>query len=262
MPKNSQAMLPLLDILRTETDAEHRLSAPALLQRLAGRGIRTERRSIYRAVDLLQKQGLPVEKTTTGYYYARAAADAEALFALAAAVQAAGFLSDARKLTLFQAMPKSDKMELIVQKAVELGAAEIVPVLTERCVSRPDEKSLEKKRQRWQKIALEAAKQSGRGTIPTIGEALSFKGCIERMKLSDRSFMCYEKGGESLSAENLSGAKSIGLLIGSEGGFEQREADFAAENGIILTGLGKRILRCETAPIAAISIIMSLTGNM
>lgn len=166
------------------------------------------------------------------------------------------------KLTLFQAMPKSDKMELIVQKAVELGAAEIVPVLTERCVSRPDEKSLEKKRQRWQKIALEAAKQSGRGTIPTIGEALSFKGCIERMKLSDRSFMCYEKGGESLSAEILSGAKSIGLLIGSEGGFEQREADFAAENGIILTGLGKRILRCETAPIAAISIIMSLTGNM
>ncbi len=104
MPKNSQAMLPLLDILRTETDAEHRLSAPALLQRLAGRGIRTERRSIYRAVDLLQKQGQPVEKTTTGYYYARAAADEDDLFALAAAVQAAGFLSDARKLALFQAL--------------------------------------------------------------------------------------------------------------------------------------------------------------
>lgn len=166
------------------------------------------------------------------------------------------------RLVLFQAMPKSDKMDMIVQKAVELGVSEIFPVLTERCVSRPDEKSLAKKRQRWQKIALEAAKQSGRGAVPNIGEALSFNDSTERMKALEASFMCYEKGGITLSHDHVSGKHSIGLLIGSEGGFEQSEADHAAQNGIILTGLGKRILRCETAPIAAISIIMSLTGNM
>lgn len=165
------------------------------------------------------------------------------------------------RLTLFQAMPKSDKMDLIVQKAVELGAFRICPVLTERCVSRPDSKSFEKKRQRWQKIALEAAKQSGRGIIPEIGNMLSFKECVTQMQ-NTHAFMCYEKGGKSLSSDALSNADEISLLIGSEGGFEQSEADFAAENGITLAGLGSRILRCETAPIAAISIIMSITGNM
>ena len=165
------------------------------------------------------------------------------------------------RLTLFQAMPKSDKMDLIVQKAVELGAFRICPVLTERCVSRPDSKSFEKKRQRWQKIALEAAKQSGRGIIPEIGNMLSFKECVAQMQHT-HAFMCYEKGGKSLSSDALSNADEISLLIGSEGGFEQSEADFAAENGITLAGLGSRILRCETAPIAAISIIMSITGNM
>lgn len=165
-------------------------------------------------------------------------------------------------ITLFQAIPKSDKMEFIIQKSVELGVTKICPVLTERCVSRPDLKSFNKKKARWEKIALEAAKQSGRGIIPEILDILSFDECIGEMKKLDRSFMCYEKGGKKLTSNLLCDATQIGLLIGSEGGFEQSEADKAEGNSIILTGLGKRILRCETAPIAAVSIIMSLTGNM
>ncbi len=166
------------------------------------------------------------------------------------------------KLTLFQAMPKSDKMDLIVQKSAELGAVKIVPVITSRCVARPDKKSFEKKCARWRKIALEASKQSGRGIVPEIGNPIDFEECIETAKQMDRAFLCYEKGGESFSKETLSGAESIGLIIGSEGGFEQSEAEYAVEKGIRLAGLGRRILRCETAPIASISIIMSLTGNM
>ncbi len=165
-------------------------------------------------------------------------------------------------LRLFQAIPKSDKMELIIQKAVELGADEITPVLTERCVSRPDDKSFKKKKVRWEKIALEAAKQSGRGIIPKISDILSFEECVLELQKLDCAFMCYEKGGERLTADRLKNASNVGILIGSEGGFEQAEADFAFENNITLIGLGNRILRCETAPIATISIIMSLTDNM
>lgn len=97
------------------------------------------------------------------------------------------------QLHLFQALPKSDKMDLIIQKAVELGVYRIYPVLTERCVSRPDRKSSERKRQRWQKIALEAAKQCGRGIIPQIAEIITFDECITRLAELDVSLMCYEK---------------------------------------------------------------------
>ena len=166
------------------------------------------------------------------------------------------------KLTLFQAMPKSDKLELIVQKAVELGACEICTVMTSRCVSRPDKKAFEKKLKRLQKIALEAAKQSGRGIIPKVSGILDLKRCIERMASMEHGFVCYEKGGISFSQEELQASQSIGLLIGSEGGFEQDEIELCKAWGVTPVGLGPRILRCETAPIAAISIIMQLTGNM
>ncbi|MGN1113508.1 MAG: RsmE family RNA methyltransferase [Oscillospiraceae bacterium] len=166
------------------------------------------------------------------------------------------------KLTLFQAMPKSDKLEFIVQKAVELGAYKIVPIMTARCISRPDKKSFAKKRERLQKIALSAAKQCGRGIVPEIAEISDIDDCIAQIKEMDLGLMCYEKGGKSFGDAGLKPHKNIGLIIGSEGGFEKTEAERFISSGITPIGLGDRILRCETAPLAAISIIMHLTGNM
>lgn len=166
------------------------------------------------------------------------------------------------QLTLFQAVPKLDKLEFIVQKATELGAMRIVPVLTERCVSRPDAKSFAKKRERLQKIARQASMQSGRGIIPEVSDIISFESATEKMTNCDLSLMFYEMGGQSLSDIKMDGVKTISILIGSEGGFEEKEARLCCDKGIIPVGLGNRILRCETAPIAAISIIMHLTGNM
>lgn len=166
------------------------------------------------------------------------------------------------ELTLYQACPKSDKLELIVQKAVELGASRVVPVLTSRCVSRPDEKSFRKKRERLNKIALEAAKQCGRSIIPEVGEMMSFEDCAKALGAHELGLMCYEKGGVPLRGIVPEDAKDIGLFIGSEGGFEEAEVRKCEENGAKIISLGSRILRCETAPLAAISVIMSLTGNI
>lgn len=169
-------------------------------------------------------------------------------------------------VVLYQALPKSDKMDLIVQKAVELGVYKIVPVITARCVSRPAKSGYEKRVERYNKIALEAAKQSGRGYVPGVTNFISFDECIAELKECDESFMCYEKGGVSLSKTGLSnaaeGIKTIGLFIGCEGGFETHEAESCGLAGVTVVSLGPRILRCETAPLAALSVIMSLTGNM
>lgn len=169
-------------------------------------------------------------------------------------------------VVLYQALPKSDKMDLIVQKAVELGVYKIVPVITARCVSRPAKSGYEKRVERYNKIALEAAKQSGRGYVPEVTNFISFDECIAELKECDESFMCYEKGGVSLSKTGLSnaaeGIKTIGLFIGCEGGFETHEAESCGLAGVTVVSLGPRILRCETAPLAALSVIMSLTGNM
>lgn len=169
-------------------------------------------------------------------------------------------------VVLYQALPKSDKMDLIVQKAVELGVYKIVPVITARCVSRPAKSGYEKRVERYNKIALEAAKQSGRGYVPEVTNFISFDECIAELQECDESFMCYEKGGVSLSKTGLSdaaeGVKTIGLFIGCEGGFETHEAESCGLAGVTVVSLGPRILRCETAPLAALSVIMSLTGNM
>ncbi|WP_298485745.1 16S rRNA (uracil(1498)-N(3))-methyltransferase [uncultured Ruminococcus sp.] len=169
-------------------------------------------------------------------------------------------------VVLYQALPKSDKMDLIVQKAVELGVYKIVPVITARCVSRPAKSGYEKRVERYNKIALEAAKQSGRGYVPEVTNFISFDECIAELKECDESFMCYEKGGVSLSKTGISdaaeGVKTIGLFIGCEGGFETHEAESCGLAGVTVVSLGPRILRCETAPLAALSVIMSLTGNM
>lgn len=166
------------------------------------------------------------------------------------------------RLTLYQAMPKLDKLETIIQKSVELGACKIVPVLTSRCVSRPDEKSFLKKLDRYEKISLEAAKQSGRGIVPEICGIITFENAVLEMSKSDISLICYEKGGEKLKDIGLECKKNISIMIGSEGGFDSSEIEFAKAHGIIPIWLGNRILRCETAPLAAISIIMNLTGNI
>lgn len=166
------------------------------------------------------------------------------------------------ELTLYQAVPKLDKLELIIQKAVELGACKVVPVLTRRCISRPTEKDFLKKLPRYQKIALAAAKQSGRGIVPEIAPMISYSVALEEMKNSDCSLMLYEQGGVRFSEVNFENVRTVSLLIGSEGGFDENEAAQADAAGIRRIWLGERILRCETAPLAAISITMFLTGNL
>lgn len=165
------------------------------------------------------------------------------------------------EITLYQALPKGDKMEYIVQKCVELGVSCIIPVISARCISRPDEKSLGKKQQRWQKIAKEAAQQSRRGIIPEIGKAVSFKQAVQICSNNEQNIIFYELGGESVKKLINKKPKSIGIFIGSEGGFEESEVELAKQNGIKTATLGKRILRAETAPLAALSIIMFETGN-
>lgn len=168
-------------------------------------------------------------------------------------------------LRLFQAMPKSDKMEFIVQKAVECGAAEIIPFFSKRCVSRPDEKQIIKKIERYRRIALEAAKQCGRGVVPAVGEAVEFSRLAKpgADPDSDRTRILFYECAEVPVSKAVSVFKqNVDIVIGSEGGFEEYEANALVEAGFTAVSLGKRILRCETAPIAAISVLMNLTGNM
>ena len=168
------------------------------------------------------------------------------------------------EVTLFQAVPKLDKLEYIIQKSVELGVSRIVPVLTRRCVSRPDEKDFtNKKLPRLNKIAEGAAKQSGRGIIPEVTSMVSLKEALEMMKQLDRNILLYEEeGGVPFGDVELDGARTVGLFIGSEGGFDKEEAEAAVNIGAAQVWLGKRILRCETAPITVLSILMFLTNNM
>lgn len=162
------------------------------------------------------------------------------------------------KITLYQALPKGDKMDFIIQKAVELGVYKIVPTITNRCVSRPDKKSIDKKIDRWQKIALESAKQSGRGIIPQIMPVLDLKNIDKNLINHDCNLLFYESGGDRI--ENLlpNHVQNISIFIGPEGGFEDFEVQFLKESGAKTATLGKRILRTETAPIAALSIISYL----
>ncbi len=164
---------------------------------------------------------------------------------------------------LFQCCPKSDKMEFIVQKAAELGASEVIPVLSKRCVSRPDPKSAAKKQERYQKIADEASKQCGRGRILKVQPMITFEQAVKAFEKNNTGILFYECGGQSIN-EIMNGKNKgvVDIFIGSEGGFEACEAELAQSCGISLATLGKRILRCETAPVAAISVLMNITGNM
>ncbi len=166
------------------------------------------------------------------------------------------------KITLFQALPKSGKMSTIVQKAVELGVYKIVPVVTARCVARPDSRSMARKNDRWNKVALAAAKQCGRGVIPEVTDMVMFDEALAQAAALDRCLFCYEGGGDSLLTADLKDAETIGIFIGAEGGFEESEYEAALKAGASSITLGRRILRCETAPLAAIAGVMLVTGNM
>lgn len=149
---------------------------------------------------------------------------------------------------LYQALPKGDKMDYIVQKAVELGVYNIIPFISERCVSRPDTESCNKKVIRWQRIAKEAAIQCGRGIVPQVSKVVSYDTAISEAICGELAFFCYE-GDNTVKIGNVIGGNhnDIRFIIGPEGGFSISEVDTAHNNGMIITGLGKRILRSETA---------------
>lgn len=165
------------------------------------------------------------------------------------------------RVTIYQGVPKSSKMEDIIQKCVELGVYEIVPTLTKRCVSRPDDKAAGKKNQRYQKIALEAAQQSGRGIVPKIENMKTLRQAIAEDE-SDVKIVFYEGGGEKLADIVKLDTESVSVFIGPEGGFEQEEVEQIEASGGVRATLGKRILRTQTAPVAALTAIMLLTGNL
>ncbi|HJB15039.1 MAG TPA: 16S rRNA (uracil(1498)-N(3))-methyltransferase [Candidatus Blautia excrementipullorum] len=164
------------------------------------------------------------------------------------------------RIYLFQGLPKADKMELIIQKAVELGAYEIIPVETKRCVVRLDEKKAEKKKARWQQIAESAAKQSKRMLVPGIHSVMSYKQALDYAEKLDVLLIPYElASGMADTKEILKKIKkgqSIGIFIGPEGGFEEEEVEAAVSGGASPITLGRRILRTETAGLAILSVLM------
>lgn len=172
------------------------------------------------------------------------------------------------EVTLYQALVKGDKFDSVVQKAVELGVSRIVPVLSERCVSRPDARSFEKKRERWQKIARAAAMQCARAAVPEIAELVDFDACIAELSQADCGFVCYEAEPHIpmkqifMEASEEKKPKTYRFFIGPEGGLSYEEAQKAERAGVALASLGKRILRTETAPLCVISSIMFFSDNL
>ena len=165
-------------------------------------------------------------------------------------------------VSVYVAFPKADKLEHVIQKATELGAREIIAFPSSRCVSRPDEKSLKKKLERWQKIALSAAQQSGRGRIPQVLVLNSFSAALSRAAQSDRALLFYENEDAYTLKMALEGSyRTVSLMVGPEGGLEDAEVSQAQEAGLKICTLGKRILRCETAPLCALSAVMYDAGE-
>jgi 16S rRNA (uracil1498-N3)-methyltransferase len=170
------------------------------------------------------------------------------------------------KIYLFQGLPKSDKMELIIQKAVELGVYEVIPVVTKRAVVKLDAKKADKKVSRWNEIAKSAAKQSGRGLVPEVASVVDYKTALKHAKELDVVLIPYELA-EGMEAtrkviEAIRPGQSIGIFIGPEGGFEKEEVLLALEEGAKEITLGKRILRTETAGLTTLSILMYHLENV
>ena len=164
-------------------------------------------------------------------------------------------------VTLYMGLPKGDKMEFIIQKAVELGVTAIVPVVTARSIVRLDGKDAAKKQQRWQKIADEAAGQSGRGILPRVEMPISWKQALPRLA-AETTLLCYEGGGQPIGRLVTPADTALSLVVGPEGGFDPAEVEAVTDAGGRIATLGRRILRCETAPIAALAVLMEKSGNM
>lgn len=166
------------------------------------------------------------------------------------------------RITLFQCLPKGQKMEQILQKSVELGVAAVVPVLSERCVSRPERAEFAKKAERYEAVIREAAMQSGRGVLPVLHPLLSFPEAVERLAALSCGLVLYEAQSGSGFSPLLARAAEIGLLVGPEGGLAPEEVLLAQAGGIEIVGLGPRILRTETCGPAAIAVLQYITGNL
>ncbi len=175
------------------------------------------------------------------------------------------------EVILYQGIPKGAKMDLIIQKTTELGITDIIPVEMERTIVQFDnDKDKSKKVERWQKIALEAAKQSKRGIVPTIHMPITFKAAVEHSKGNQLNIMPYEneedvgfKGIiESLTYDEKSSIKNVGIWIGPEGGFDETEVLKAVESKIHPITLGPRILRTETAGFTILSLVMYELGDL
>ena len=167
------------------------------------------------------------------------------------------------KTTLLCGLPKGDRVDYIIQKGVEAGAYEILFFNCERCVARPE--NPEKKLERWQRIAEEAAKQSGRGIIPQVGWAGDFAQALDAAVKKDLGLFMYETGErEALNAvlEENKTVATAAIITGPEGGFAEFEAKLAKVCGLHVCSMGERILRCETAPIVALTALMYATGNL
>lgn len=164
------------------------------------------------------------------------------------------------KVYLFQALPKADKMELIVQKAVELGVYQIIPVAAKRCVTKLDERKAGTKIARWQSIAEAASKQCRRGIVPRVTEVLSFSQAVKKATDMDVRLIPYEmaEGMEKTRKviDGLRSGQTIAVFIGPEGGFEKEEVQEALDGGLEPVTLGRRILRTETAGMTVLSWIM------
>lgn len=164
---------------------------------------------------------------------------------------------------VYMAFAKSDKFEHVIQKATELGASELVCFPSARCVSRPDEKSLKNKLERWQKIAASAAEQSRRGRIPRVLALSSFSEALRRAAQAELA-VCFYENEETLAFRAAIAEKpfkTAAILTGPEGGFEESEIAQAAAAGLKICTLGRRILRCETAPLCALSALMYASGE-
>lgn len=163
-----------------------------------------------------------------------------------------------KKISLFQALVKNDKMDTVIQKAVELGVSDIYPVAARRSVVHLDSEGEKKKVERWNKIALEASKQCGRGFIPKVHPVINVSECAKTLSSLDVKFYCYEVADDKTVKSLIKGRDfdTLGFYIGPEGGIDQTEAELFNESGIEPVSLGKLILRTETAGMAVLSMIL------
>ena len=168
------------------------------------------------------------------------------------------------EVTVFAALSKGERFDFLIQKCVEVGATAIVPFVSEHCVARPDERDYERKRARYARIALEASKQSLRSRPVPVSAIQGFEQALRQAAAHETAIFLYERENRRSFSQILRGSGSCAryaVMTGPEGGFSEREARLAACSGLEPASLGPRILRCETAPVAAVCAIMYHTGN-